>query len=88
MTTCFPAEMFNQRLIRGTDAFSSADLIFHFRFWCPTFINLQSRGEEEGEVSVTVTGRTLKNIYLMLRLVQVKVTKHSINISSGIRGYC
>ena len=47
MTTCFPTEMFNQRLIRGTDTFSSADLIFHFPFWCPTFINLQSRGDEE-----------------------------------------
>lgn len=48
MTTCFPTDMFNQRLIRGgTDTFSSADLIFHFAFWCPTFINLQSGGEEK-----------------------------------------
>lgn len=54
MTTCFPTEMFNQRLIRGTDTFSSADLIFHFPFWCPTFINLQSRGDEEGDVYGTL----------------------------------
>lgn len=56
MTTCFPTEMFNQRLIRGTDTFGSADLIFHFPFWCATFINLQSRGDEEGEVSVRLLG--------------------------------
>lgn len=49
MTTRVPTEMFNQRLIRGTDTFSAADLIFHFPFWCPTFINLQSSGDEEAE---------------------------------------
>lgn len=49
MTTCVPTEMFNQRLIRGTDTFGAADLIFHFPFWCPTFINLQSSGDEEAE---------------------------------------
>lgn len=49
MTTCFPTDMFNQRLIRGgTDTFSSPDLIFHFAFWCLTFITLPSRGEETG----------------------------------------
>lgn len=30
MTACFPTEMFNQRLVGGTDTSSSADLIFHF----------------------------------------------------------
>lgn len=34
-----------------TDTFSSADLIFHFLFWFPTFIDLQSRGDEERRVS-------------------------------------
>lgn len=56
MTTCFPTEMFNQRLVGwGADTFSSTDLIFHFPFFSVLESHIYQsavrRRREEAELS-------------------------------------